>query len=62
MMARCPVCQSLRIVLVIAPTRRAFCTGCGARWVQEGSVQRAIELLLPRSGGAAWTADGDRSA
>jgi hypothetical protein len=48
MMARCPVCSSLRVVIVIAPTRRAFCTGCGARWIQEGSVQRAVERVLLR--------------
>jgi len=43
MMARCPVCQSVRIVVVISSTRRAFCTRCGARWLQEGSVQRSIK-------------------
>lgn len=41
-MARCPVCESPRIVIVISPTRRAFCTACGARWIQEGSFQRDI--------------------
>jgi len=42
-MARCPVCQSARIVIVVSPDRRAFCTACGARWIQEGSEQRAIK-------------------
>ncbi|HJP67008.1 MAG TPA: hypothetical protein VKA30_11980 [Actinomycetota bacterium] len=41
-MARCPVCQSVRIVIVVSPTRRAFCTSCGSRWVQDGSEQRGI--------------------
>jgi hypothetical protein len=41
-MARCPVCDSVRIVIVVSPQRRAFCTMCGARWEQQGSTQRAI--------------------
>jgi transposase-like protein len=42
-MPRCPGCASFRIVIVIGPTRRAFCAKCGTRWVQEGSIQRAVE-------------------
>ena len=42
-MARCPVCQSVRIVIVVSPERRAFCTACGTRWIQEGSRQRAVK-------------------
>jgi transposase-like protein len=42
-MPRCPVCDSARIVVVVNPERRAFCTTCGARWVQEGSVQRGVK-------------------
>ena len=41
-MSRCPVCQSVRIVVVIGASRRAFCTKCGARWIQEGSIQRSV--------------------
>jgi hypothetical protein len=41
-MARCPVCESPRVVIVVAPRRRAFCTVCGARWVQRGSEQRRV--------------------
>src|SRR5207245_9517876 len=41
--SRCPVCQSVRIVIVVSPRRRAFCTACGAKWVQEGSEQRAVQ-------------------
>jgi hypothetical protein len=33
----------VRIVIVVSQHRRAFCTACGARWIQEGSVQRAIK-------------------
>jgi len=49
-MSRCPICQSVRIVIVVSPQRRAFCTACGARWVQEGSEQRAVKAgILPRT-------------
>lgn len=41
-MTRCPVCESVRIVIVVSPDRRAFCTACGSRWIQDGSVQRAV--------------------
>jgi len=39
---RCPVCESARVVIVVAPRRRAFCVRCGSRWIQEGGVQRSI--------------------
>jgi hypothetical protein len=42
-MARCPVCRSVRIVIVVGPERRAFCAACGSRWIQDGSVQRKVE-------------------
>jgi hypothetical protein len=42
-MSRCPVCQSVRIVIVVSPQRRAFCTACGSRWLQEGSAQRNVK-------------------
>jgi hypothetical protein len=42
-MSRCPVCQSVRIVIVVSPQRKAFCTACGARWTQEGSAQRGVK-------------------
>jgi Zn-finger nucleic acid-binding protein len=42
-MARCPVCQSVRIVLVLSPTRLSFCTDCGTRWLQDGSEQRRVQ-------------------
>lgn len=45
----CPVCESIRIVIVVNPERRAFCTRCGARWRQEGSRQRGVKhgALVP---------------
>jgi hypothetical protein len=46
-MARCPVCESLRIVIVVSPERRAFCARCGTRWVQVGSRQRNIQRPAP---------------
>ena len=49
-MSRCPVCRSVRIVLILGATRRAFCTKCGARWIQDGAEQRAVERLTARSG------------
>jgi Zn-finger nucleic acid-binding protein len=56
-MTRCPVCRSVRIVVVLTSARLAFCTRCGARWIQEGSEQRAIQRLSPgvRSGARATT-------
>jgi len=48
-MSRCPVCRSVRIVIVVSPQRRAFCTTCGARWVQEGSTQRSIKPGIIRA-------------
>jgi Zn-finger nucleic acid-binding protein len=41
-MARCPVCDSARIVVVLSPKPRAFCPKCGARWIQEGAIQRRV--------------------
>jgi hypothetical protein len=46
-MTRCPVCESVRIVIVVSPERRAFCARCGARWVQDGSQQRNIQPQAP---------------
>ena len=39
-MVRCPVCGSGAVVVVVSPNRRAFCTSCNAKWIQEGSEQR----------------------
>ena len=41
-MSRCPVCQSVRVVLVLSPRRKSFCASCGARWVQDGSEQKGV--------------------
>ena len=41
-MLHCPVCQSFQIFVVVSPSPSAWCDQCGARWIQEGSEQRAI--------------------
>jgi hypothetical protein len=47
-MSRCPVCHSVRIVVVLTPDRRSFCAQCGSRWIQEGSHQRSVERSAER--------------
>jgi hypothetical protein len=65
-MSRCPVCHSVRVVLLIGPTRRAFCTHCGSRWIQDGDIQRAVQRPNPQlfSDPARFSGPpgGDRSA
>gem|GEM_PF-5168295 len=46
-MSRCPICQSVRIVVVVSLERKAFCTACGSRWVQDGSEQRSVRRGQP---------------
>lgn len=41
-MPRCPVCGSVRVVVVVGRNRRAFCSECGARWKQRGREQRDV--------------------
>lgn len=56
-MQRCPICDSARVVVVLNARPHGFCTRCGARWVQEGSVRRAVRRggLPPRHAmPAAW--------
>jgi hypothetical protein len=44
---RCPVCGSLKVILVVSPTRRAFCGRCGARWLQEGGGRVEPHAVTP---------------
>ena len=44
-MTRCPVCESVQIVVVVSPRHQAFCSRCGVRWIQEGREQRAVHRL-----------------
>jgi len=46
--ARCPICQSVRIVIVVSPQRRAFCTACGARWIQKRTARRQAPRTVDR--------------
>ena len=46
-MIRCPVCESTSVRIVLSSTRRATCSACGARWVQEGSWQRHVRPHQP---------------
>lgn len=57
-MVRCPVCESARVVVVLSPSRRAFCVRCGSRWIQEGSLQRAISYAQSRSAAASVPTTG----
>jgi hypothetical protein len=41
-MSRCPVCESIQIVVVLNHSPAGWCSRCGARWIQEGSEQRRI--------------------
>ncbi len=41
-MPQCPVCESFQVVIVVSPWPSAWCDGCGARWIQEGSEQRSV--------------------
>ena len=44
-MPRCPLCASARITVILSRHRRAFCSDCGARWVQDGSEQHTIKQI-----------------
>jgi hypothetical protein len=44
-MPRCPLCESAHITIVIDRHRHAFCSDCGARWVQDGSQQHTIKRI-----------------
>jgi len=41
-MPRCPVCDSMRVIIIVNRDRHAFCPECGSRWKQEGSQQRNV--------------------
>ncbi len=50
-MPRCPRCASAQITVVISRHRRAFCSDCGARWVQDGSEQHTIKPAAATASG-----------
>ena len=59
---RCPACESARVVVVVSPSPKAFCVRCGARWVQEGSLQRQVRFSKPTTAGALEPLAGEPSA
>jgi hypothetical protein len=42
-MPRCPLCASAHITILISLHPHAFCSRCGARWVQDGCEQLAVK-------------------
>jgi hypothetical protein len=44
-MPRCPRCGSAPITIMFGVDPLVFCSGCGARWTQAGSRQRAIKRV-----------------
>ena len=57
-MPRCPVCGSVRVVVVVGRSRRAFCSQCGARWAQWGSEQRHVRPFSASTRGAVGALTG----
>jgi hypothetical protein len=62
-MPKCPVCESFQIVVVVSAFPSAWCDRCGARWIQQGSQQRAI-MRQPVAHTRTWPAAhrADRSS
>ena len=44
-MPRCPLCRSALITVTFGLYPIAFCTRCGARWIQDGHQQQTIERV-----------------
>ena len=44
-MPRCPRCRSALVAIGFGLYPIALCTSCGARWVQDGYQQRAINQV-----------------
>ena len=44
-MPRCPLCRSALITVTFGLYPIAFCTRCGARWVQDGNQQQTISQV-----------------
>jgi Zn-finger nucleic acid-binding protein len=44
-MPRCPLCKSALITITPGLCPIAFCSSCGARWVQDGKPQRTISQV-----------------
>jgi hypothetical protein len=44
-MPRCPLCKSALITITPGLYPIAFCSSCGARWVQDGNPQPTISQV-----------------
>jgi Zn-finger nucleic acid-binding protein len=44
-MPRCPLCRSALVTIGFGLYPTAICTSCGARWIQDGHQQRAINQV-----------------
>ena len=44
-MPRCPLCRSALITITFGLYPIAFCTSCGARWIQDGNQQQTISQV-----------------
>ena len=44
-MLRCPLCRSALVTITFGLYPIAICTSCGARWIQDGHQQRAINQV-----------------
>ena len=44
-MPRCPLCRSALVTIGFGLYPIATCTSCGARWIQDGHQQRAINQI-----------------
>jgi hypothetical protein len=42
---RCPLCGSSHVTVLDSLSPQAFCSSCGARWIQDGRQQRAIKQV-----------------
>ena len=42
-MPRCPLCRSAVVSITFGLYPIAICASCGARWIQDGHEQRAID-------------------
>jgi Zn-finger nucleic acid-binding protein len=44
-MQRCPLCESALVTITFGLYPIAFCTSCGARWIQDGNPQPTISQV-----------------
>ena len=44
-MPRCPLCRSALVTITFGLYPTAICTNCSARWIQDGTQQRAINQV-----------------